>query len=65
MLTYYGGMVQLGQQYVAPCVKEVEWGLDTRSLRTVAAFWAVILVEVIEEAGVVPLSRRAAIGTPF
>ena len=38
------GMVQLCQQYVTPCVKEVEWGLGTRGLRIVAAFWAVILV---------------------
>ena len=34
----YGVMVQPSQQYVAPCVKGVEWGLGTRGLRMVAAF---------------------------
>ena len=34
----YGGKVQPSQQHVAPCVKVVEWGLDTRSLRMLAAF---------------------------
>ena len=34
----YGGMVQPSQQHVALCVKRVEWGLGTRSLRMVAAF---------------------------
>ena len=33
------GMVQPIQQYVAACVKGVEWGLGTRALRIVAAFW--------------------------
>jgi len=61
----YGGMVQPGQQRVAPCVKVVEWGLGTRGLRKVAAFWAGIPVEVKQEAGVVPRCRRAAIGTLF
>ena len=42
----YGGMVQPSQQHVAPCVKGVEWGLGTRDLRMVAAFWATITVEV-------------------
>ena len=32
----YGGMVQPNQQHVAPCVKVVEWGFDTRGLRM---FW--------------------------
>ena len=36
----YGVMVQPSQQHVAPYVKGVEWGLGTRSLRIVAAFWA-------------------------
>ena len=31
--TDYGGMVQPSQQHIAPCVKEVEWGLGTRGLR--------------------------------
>ena len=42
-----GGMVQPIQQRVAPCVKGVEWGLDTRGLRIVAAFWAGIPVSSI------------------
>ena len=46
----YGGMVQPSQQHVAPCVKGVEWGLDTIGLRIVAAFWAGIPVEVTQEA---------------
>ena len=29
----YGGLVQPSQQDVAPCVKGVEWGLDTRGLK--------------------------------
>ena len=49
----YGGMVQPSQQYVAPYVKGVEWGLGTRGLRIVAAFWTGIPVEVTQEAGVV------------
>ena len=61
----YEGMMKPSQQHVAPCVKMVEWGLGTRGLRMLAAFWAGIPVEVIEEAGVVPRCRRAAIGTPF
>ena len=36
--TDYGEMVQLSQQYVAPCVKGVEWTLGTRGLRMVTAF---------------------------
>ena len=32
-------MVQPSQQYVASCVTGVEWGLGTRGLRMVAAFW--------------------------
>ena len=35
----YGGMVQPSQQHVASCVKMVEWGLGTRGLIIVAAFW--------------------------
>ena len=61
----YGRMVQPSQQHVASCVKGVEWGLGTKGLRMVAALWAGILVEVAQEAGVVPRCRRAAIGTPF
>ena len=38
------GIVQPSQQHVVPCVKGVEWGLGTRGLRIVAAFWASILV---------------------
>ena len=34
----YGGMVQLSQQHVRPCVKEVQCGLDTTGLGMVAAF---------------------------
>ena len=37
-----GEMMQHNQQHVAPCVKGVEWGLGTRGLRMVAAFWAAI-----------------------
>ena len=55
-------MVQPSEQHVVPCV---EWGLGTRGLRMVAAFWIGIPVEVIQEAGVVPRCRRAAVGTPF
>ena len=29
----YGEMVKPSQQHVPPCVKGVEWGLDTRGLR--------------------------------
>ena len=61
----YGGMIQPSQQHVAPCLKMVEWGLGTRGLRVLAAFWAGIPVEVTQEAGVVPRRRRAAIGTLF
>ena len=46
-------------------LEEVEWGLGTRVLRMVAAFWAGIPVEVTQEVDVVPRCRRAAIGTPF
>ena len=56
-------MVQPSQQHVAPCVRGVEWGLDMKVLRMVAAFWACIPVEVTQEAGVVPRCKRAAIGT--
>ena len=59
------GMVQPIQQYVAACVKGVEWGLGTRGLRMGAELWAGITVEVTEEAGVVPRCRTAAIGTHF
>ena len=41
----YGGMVQPGQQHVAPCVKVVELAFGTRGLRMLAAFWADISVE--------------------
>ena len=58
-------MVQPIQQHVAPCVKGVELGLGTIGLRILAAFWAGIMVEVTQEAGVVPRIRRAAIGTSF
>ena len=60
----YEGMVQPGQQHVAPCIKGFECGLDTRCLRMVAAFWVGIPVEVTQdqEAGLVPRCRRAAIG---
>ena len=61
----YGGMVQANQQHVAPCVKGVEWGLGTRGLIMVAAFWVGIPVEVTQEAGVIPRCRRAVVGTPF
>ena len=47
----YEDTVQHSQQHVAPCVKRVEWGLCTRGLRMVAAFWAGIAVEVTQEAG--------------
>ena len=40
----YGGMVAPSQQHVAPCVKEVEWGLGTRGLRIVTSLWAGIPV---------------------
>ena len=55
-------MVQPSQQHVAICVKGVERGLGTGYLRMVVAFWAVIPVEVTEEAGVVPRCTRVAIG---
>ena len=42
----YGGMVPPSQQHIVPCVKEVEWGLGVRCLRTAAAFLAGIPVEV-------------------
>ena len=66
-------MVQPSQQHVALYVKGVEWVMNTRSLRMVAAIWAGIPVslgyiagaEVTQEAGVVPRRRRVAIGTPF
>ena len=57
--------MQPSQQHVAPCVKGVQQGLDTRGLRIMAAIWAGIPVEVTEEAGVVLRCRRAATGTPF
>ena len=49
----YGEMVQPSQQYVAPYLKGVEWGLGPIGLRMVATFWAGIPVEVIQEAGIV------------
>ena len=50
--------MQPSKQHAAPCVKRVEWGLGTRGLGMVAAFWAIItvfsawIVEVTQEAGV-------------
>ena len=41
------------------------WGLDTKGLRIVAAFWVGVPVEVTQDAGVVPHCRCAVIGTPF
>ena len=61
----YGGMVQPIQQHVAPCVKGVEVGLDTRCLKIVAVFSAGIPVLVKQEACIVPRCTRAAIGTIF
>ena len=61
----YGGMVQASQQHVAPCVKGVEWGLSTKGLRMMAAFWASIPVYVTQEANVVQRCRCADTGTPF
>ena len=52
----YGRIVQHSQQHVAPCIKWIEWGLGTRSLRIVAAFWAVIPVssaQTVDERGVI------------
>ena len=49
------GLVQPSQQHVAPCVKGVEWGLGTRGLRMLVAFWVGIPVEDTQDAGVVPL----------
>ena len=46
----YGGMVQSSQQHAAPCVKGIEWGLGTRGLRMVTAYWSGISVEVTQEA---------------
>ena len=51
--------MQASQHHVAPCVTGVESGLGTIGLRMVAAFWAVIPVDVAQEAGVVPRCRRA------
>ena len=42
----YGGMMQPNQKHVAPRVKLVMWGFDTRGLGMLAAFWAGILLEV-------------------
>ena len=36
----YGGIVQPSQQHVAPCVKAVEWGSDTRGLK--ASFFSAV-----------------------
>ena len=36
--------MQPSQQHVTPCVKGVEWGLGTRGLGIVAAFWGGIVV---------------------
>ena len=47
-------MVQTNQQHVAPCVQVVEWGLGTRGLGMLAAFWAGIPVEATQETSVVP-----------
>ena len=59
--------MQTSQKHVAPCVKVVKWGFDTRDLRMVAAFWAGILVEVThtQEHVVVTRCRRAAIEIPL
>ena len=57
------GMVPPSQQHVAPCAKDFEWGLETKGLRIVAAFWAGITVT--QEAGVVPRHIRATIRTSF
>ena len=59
------GIVLPSQQHVAPSIKGVEWGLGTRGLRIVVAFWASIPVEVTQEADVVSRCRHAAIDTPF
>ena len=40
----YGGRMQPSKQHIALCVKKVEWGLGTRGLGMVAAFWAGITV---------------------
>ena len=48
------GMVQPRWQHIAPCEKGVEWGLGTRNLRMVTAFWDGIPVDVTWKAGVVP-----------
>ena len=53
--------MQPSQLHVVPCARGVEWGLGTRGLRMVVG----ILVEVTQEAGVVPSCRHAAVGTPF
>ena len=62
--TDYGRIVQPSHKHVAPCVKGFEWGLGTRGLRMVAAFWAGFPVEVTQETGVVPRCRGAAVRTP-
>ena len=65
--TDYGGMVQPSKHHAAPCVKGVEWELDTRGLRIVAALWSgipvstALTVQVTQEARTVPRRRRAAI----
>ena len=46
--------VQRSQQHVVRCIKVVEWGLGSRGLRMVAAFWVAITVKVTQEASVVP-----------
>ena len=58
------------QQHVAPCVEGVEWGLHTRDFRTdrhhgLFSLDCRLSVEVIQQDGVDPRRRRAAIGTPF
>ena len=57
--------MQPSHQHVAPCAKGVKWRLGARGLITVPAVWSGILVEVIQEAGVVSRYRHAAIATPF
>ena len=47
----YWEIVQPSHQHVAPCVEEVDWGLDTRGLRIVAAFWAGIPVSILDCTG--------------
>ena len=45
-------------------MEEYGWEFGTIDLRMVGALWAGITVYVTQEAGLVPLCTRAAIGTP-